>query len=154
MMTKDMQKAAWRPVVESDGERLELKPGEPWDGVFLGVKAIPRTNAETGETEDAILVLLADAEDRRYNMWAGFALRKAIEHRFGTFTPVFRRDYGRRDFYFHKTLRSRALSIQQSFSEYWLFIIRHVLALSFTLPSNQTFLKHHFTFCIAFSYRT
>jgi len=78
-MTKE-QKTEWRPVVESDGERLELKINEPWDGVFLGTKVIPRTNPETGETEDAILVLLADAEDRRYNIWAGFTLRKAIEH--------------------------------------------------------------------------
>jgi len=78
-MTKEQQKPEWRPVVESDGERLELKTNEPWDGVFLGTKVIPRTNPETGETEDAILVLLADADDRRYNMWAGFTLRKAIE---------------------------------------------------------------------------
>jgi hypothetical protein len=77
-MTNETQ--TWRPVVESDGERLELKPEEPWDGVFLGVKVIPRTNGETGETEDAILVLLADAEDKRYNIWAGWSLRKAIEH--------------------------------------------------------------------------
>jgi len=80
MMTKDQQKPAWRPVVESDGERLELKTNEPWDGIFLGTKAIPRTNPETGETEDAILVLLADAEDRRFNIWAGYSIRKAIEH--------------------------------------------------------------------------
>jgi hypothetical protein len=79
-MTKEQQKTEWRAVVESDGERLELKTNEPWDGVFLGTKVIPRTNPETGETEDAILVLLADAEDRRYNIWAGFTLRKAIEH--------------------------------------------------------------------------
>jgi hypothetical protein len=79
-MTKEQQKPEWRPVVESDGERLELKINEAWDGVFLGTKVIPRTNPETGETEDAILVLLADAEDRRYNIWAGFTLRKAIEH--------------------------------------------------------------------------
>jgi len=78
MMTKD-QTAAWRPVVESDGERLELKLEEPWDGIFLGTKIVPRTNGETGETEDAILVLLADAEDRRFNLWAGYTLRKAIE---------------------------------------------------------------------------
>lgn len=79
MMTRSQQKIEWRPVVESDGERLELQPDEPWDGVFLGVKTIPRVNPETGETEDAVLVLLADAEDKRWNMWAGFALRKAIE---------------------------------------------------------------------------
>jgi len=77
-MTKESQ--TWRPVVESDGERLDLKPEEPWEGVFLGTKVIPRTNGETGETEDAILVLLADSEDRRYNIWAGWSLRKAIEH--------------------------------------------------------------------------
>jgi len=79
-MAKEQTTQTWRPVVESDGERLELKPEEPWDGIFLGVKAIPRTNGETGETEDAILVLLADSEDRRYNIWAGWSLRKAIEH--------------------------------------------------------------------------
>jgi len=79
MMTKAQETPAWRPVVESDGERLELKPEEPWDGIFLGVKTIPRINGETGETEDAILVLLADTEDRRFNIWAGYTLRKAVE---------------------------------------------------------------------------
>jgi hypothetical protein len=79
-MAKQTQSREWRPVIESDGERLELQPEEPWEGVFLGTKVIPRTNVETGETEDAILVLLADSENRRYNMWAGWALKKAVEN--------------------------------------------------------------------------
>jgi len=80
MTNAQQQLSTWRPVVEPEGERLELKLEEPWDGIFLGVKRIPRTNGDTGETEDAILVLLADAEDRRYSMWATWTLRQAIEH--------------------------------------------------------------------------
>jgi hypothetical protein len=80
MMTLYKRETEWKPVVQTEGERLVLKIGEPWEGIFLGVKRIPKINPETGEREDAVLVLLADYEDRRFSMWAGYTLRQAVEH--------------------------------------------------------------------------
>jgi len=59
---------------------------------------------------------------------------------FSTFAFILRFDYGRRNFHFHKTLCSRALSIRQSISEHRLCTFRNIFARSFTVSSNQTFL--------------
>jgi hypothetical protein len=77
--TSEWDEIAWTPVVQDDGEKLTLRPGTPFRGTLVGMKSIDRANPETGEVEQATLCIFDSADGGRYNMWANYALRQALD---------------------------------------------------------------------------